>query len=58
MQKTIVKFAVGLGAAAVLSGTALASDGEPSKPEPQSQPAPKVHVVQPGDNLSAIAEEE
>jgi LysM repeat protein len=56
MHKTLVKLAMGVGAAVVISGSALASDGEPSKQAPK--PEPKVHVVAPGDNLSAIAESE
>jgi LysM repeat protein len=64
MHKTLLMIAASLGAAAIMSGTALASDGEPAKQsptptpaaKPATPPAPKTYVVQSGDNLSSIAE--
>jgi LysM repeat protein len=56
MHKVFVSLAVSLGAAAVLSGTALASDKAAAQPE--SKPAPKMHVVEAGDSLSSIATSE
>jgi LysM repeat protein len=57
MHKVFVSLAVSLGAAAVLSGTALASDKEAAA-QPESKPVPKVHVVEAGDSLSSIADAE
>jgi LysM repeat protein len=57
MHKLFATLAVSAGAGLMLSGTALASDGNTgSKPAPA--PAPKIHVVTPGDSLSIIADEE
>jgi LysM repeat protein len=60
MHKVLQVAVVSIGLAAMFSGTALASDGEPSKqaPNPTPAPAPKIYVVQSGDNLSAIAQTE
>jgi LysM repeat protein len=62
MSKVMLAMVAVLGMAALLSGTALASDGEPSKPVSKvtvTKPAPpKVYVVQSGDNLSSIAQTE
>jgi LysM repeat protein len=59
MHKPILTLSASLLAAAIMSGTALASDGDTAKPAADgSQTAPKVHVVQPGDSLSSIAESE
>jgi LysM repeat protein len=57
MHKILIALAASLGLAAWLSGTALASDGSPSKPAPKPAPTPppKVHVVEAGDSLSSIA---
>jgi LysM repeat protein len=68
MHKILVNVAAGLGAAVILTGTALASDGSGSTatpaPSPAGKPAqaeqkpaaePKVHVVAAGDSLSTIA---
>jgi LysM repeat protein len=60
MHKVMLTVIASIGTAAILSGTALASGGDPSKPAPKPapQPAPKIYVVQPGDNLSEIAQTE
>ncbi len=58
MHKILLTMAASLGAAVVMSGTAMAGDAEAGKPAPSPAPAPKVHVVQPGDSLSSIAEAE
>jgi LysM repeat protein len=60
MHKVMLMAITTLGLAAILSGTASASDGEPGKPvsTPTPAPAPKIYVVQPGDNLSEIAQTE
>jgi LysM repeat protein len=61
MSKVMLTMVAVLGMAALLSGTALASDGEPSKPVSKVivKPAPpKIYVVQSGDSLSAIAQTE
>lgn len=59
MHKILVSLAAGLGTAALISGTALAAN-DPAQQQPASQPQttppPKVYVVQPGDNLSDIAQ--
>jgi LysM repeat protein len=56
MHKALLTIAACLGAAAIMSGTALASDGEPSKQAQQPKPVPqKTYIVQAGDNLSSIA---
>jgi LysM repeat protein len=69
MRKVILMALVSVGTAAYLGGTALAGDGEPSRPSPRpvaagtaktdvktvAAPGPKLYTVQPGDNLSAIA---
>ena len=49
-----------VGMAALLSGTALASNGDPSKPVSKAveKPVPKIYTVQAGDNLSEIAQNE
>jgi len=58
MHRVLLMAVAGLGAAAIMSGTALASDGGSAKPAspPQNQPSPKTYVVQSGDNLSTIAQ--
>ena len=59
MHKILVSLAAGLGTAALISGTALASSGPaPKQPAstPPTPPPPKIYVVQPGDNLSDIAQ--
>jgi LysM repeat protein len=58
MQKVLLSVAACLGAAIVMSGTALADSHDPSKPGQALAPAPKIHHVQPGDSLSTIAEQE
>jgi LysM repeat protein len=58
MHKPILTLSASLLAAAIMSGTALASDGDTAKPAADGKPAPRVHVVQPGDSLSTIAESE
>ncbi|HUD11940.1 MAG TPA: transglycosylase family protein [Candidatus Saccharimonadia bacterium] len=60
MHKAMLTVIAILGMATVLSGTALASTGDPSKPAPKSMPAPapKIYTVQSGDNLSTIAQTE
>jgi LysM repeat protein len=60
MHKVLQVAVISIGLAAMFSGTALASDGEPSKQasNPTPAPTPKVYVVQSGDNLSAIAQAE
>jgi LysM repeat protein len=56
MHKALLTIAACLGAAAIMSGTALASDGEPSKQAQLPKPVPqKTYIVQAGDNLSSIA---
>ena len=59
MHKWLITLAAGVGAAVIMSGSAMASSGDPgkpaSKPDP-SPPPPKTYEVQPGDNLSSIAE--
>jgi LysM repeat protein len=60
VHKILVRLAAGLGAAALISGTALASNNGTANPpqvnKPQPPPPPKVYTVQPGDNLSSIAQ--
>lgn len=69
MQKFVMLTAAGLGVALSLSSAAMAGnakDGGSPKPSPKpvhvSKPAPppppKTYTVQPGDNLSAIAQTE
>jgi LysM repeat protein len=56
MHKALLMVAACLGAAAIMSGTALASSSAPSKPVQQPKPVPpKTYIVQAGDNLSSIA---
>ena len=57
MHKVLGVFVAAVGAAAVMSGTALADSGDPSKQPPQP-PQPKVHEVVSGDSLSSIADSE
>jgi len=58
MHKWLITLAAGLGAAAIMSGTALASDGSGANPasKPAPPPPPKTYTVQAGDNLSTIAQ--
>ena len=60
MHKWFVTLVAGLGVAALMSGSALASDGSGAKPAskavPPPPPPPKTYTVQAGDNLSAIAQ--
>jgi hypothetical protein len=56
MQRLLFMLAASLGATVIMSGSAYASNGEPSKPADKPAPAPKSYVVQPGDSLSSIAE--
>jgi LysM repeat protein len=57
MHKVLLTIAAGIGAVMIMSGSALASDSK-SADAPSPTPPPKVHVVQPGDSLSTIAEAE
>lgn len=59
MHKWFITLAAGLGVAALLSGSALASDGSVVKPasKPALTPSPpKTYTVQSGDSLSSIAQ--
>jgi LysM repeat protein len=58
MHKILAMFALGLGTAAIMGGTALAGDKEAAKPAVPPKPEPKIHVVAAGDSLSIIADEE
>jgi LysM repeat protein len=60
MHKVLLVMAASIGAVMIMSGSALASDGHPDQASvtPKPTPPPKVHVVQSGDSLSTIAEEE
>jgi LysM repeat protein len=61
MSKGLIAVIAVVGMAALMSGTALASNGEPSKPVQKSVPKPPPPVwytVQTGDNLSEIAQTE
>jgi LysM repeat protein len=69
MHRLVLTALVTVGMAAYLGGTALAGNGEPSKPSPRpvvaahikadvktvAAPSPKLYTVQSGDSLSAIA---
>jgi len=57
MHKWLLTLAAGFGAAAIMGGTALASDGSAMASQPnKAAPPPKTYVVQAGDNLSTIAQ--
>ncbi|HEY2004658.1 MAG TPA: transglycosylase family protein [Candidatus Saccharimonadia bacterium] len=57
MHKWLLTLAAGLGAAAIMGGNALASDGSGTAPKANpTPPSPKTYVVQQGDSLSTIAQ--
>jgi LysM repeat protein len=58
MYKVLGMLAGGLGAAAIMSGTALADTSGSAKPAQAPKPEPKIHEVASGDSLSTIAESE
>jgi LysM repeat protein len=55
MHKVFATMVMSLGAAVLMSGTAMAGDVEAAKTEDKPQ-EPKIHEVAPGDSLSLIAE--